>query len=301
MWANASIWRWRWRTRNQPNFRMRVLVAALLPIIIIFVALYPELLEEGVDNAVLFLVVLVVLILLLPWERITSLKAAGVEIAVDQAKVDRAIETVSGHGKNIADENLRNLIKRLEPQIKQAAGSRVLWIDDSPYNVLGERRLLRALGIEIVMAESSRKACRHVRRDGDFDLLISDVRGKDKDPPEAIHFVQKLRELEEKRRREGNYAHFPLIPVVFYSGSDWKAFYAPIQELRSKKSCVEWTSGVAQFIEVVLRLLYHIRLEPSQFVQNPDQPSSSSANQAQVASLLNSAPITVHKRRKELP
>ena len=110
------------------------------------------------------------------------------------------------------------------------------------------------------MAVSSDIAREHVLMDGDFDLLISDVRGKDKDPPAAIQFVQEVRELEETRRRKGNYEHVPLIPVVFYSGHDWKAFYAPIQELRSKESCVVWTSGVAQFVEVVLRLLYHIRV-----------------------------------------
>lgn len=210
---------------------------ALLPTAIIFVVLLdPESPGGRLENAILFLVVLVVLILLLPWERISSLKAAGVEIALYQAWLDRVIETVKGQGKNIADKNLWTLIKRLEPQIEQAAGSRVLWIDNSPYNVLGERRLLRALGIEIVLAESTEKARKHVRRDGDFDLLISDVRGKEQDPPEAIRFVQEVRELEDKRRRPGDYTRIPLMPVVFF-GHGWKAFNAPVQELRSAESC----------------------------------------------------------------
>jgi CheY-like chemotaxis protein len=260
--------------KSKLSFRTRFLVAMMVPIVVILIVLlYPNLPEGRWDTSTLFLVVLVVLVLLLPLEQITSLKAAGVEISLDQAKVDRAIETVKGQGKNIVDERLRNLLKRLEPQIEQASGSRILWIDDQPYNVLGERRLLRALGIEIVMAESTETAREYLRRDGDFDLLISDVRGKEKDPPEAIQFVNQIREKEEERRRAGNYAHIPLVPVVFYSGRHWKEYYGPIQDLRSEESCVVWTSGVEQFVREVLHLLHSIRLEPMRFVQNPDRPT----------------------------
>jgi CheY-like chemotaxis protein len=254
------------------SFRLRFLAALLLPTIIIFLSLlYRELPEGRLDSTVLLLVVLTIVVLLVPWDQIRSLKAVGVEITLDQAQVDRAIETVRGQGKQIADERLRNLLKRLEPQIEQATGSRIMWIDDSPYNVLGERRLLRALRIEIVMAESSDTAREYLRRDGDFDLIISDVRGKNQTPPEAIRFIQEVRNSEDKRRQEGKYEHIPLIPVVFYSGHDWKEFYNSIQELRSEESCVLWVSGVEQLVQEVLYLLYHVRLEPRRFVQNPDQ------------------------------
>jgi CheY-like chemotaxis protein len=255
----------------------------LLPILtILFVLLSDP--ETKLDNSVLFLIVLTVLIIILPWERITSLKAAGVEIALDQARVDRAIETVKGQGKTIADKNLRALLERLEPQIEQAAGSRILWIDDRPHNVLGERRLFRALGVEIVMAESSQTAREYLRRDGDFDLIISDVRGKEQHPPEAIRFIQDVRASEDERRQAGNYEHIPLVPVVFYSGHDWKEYDDLIQVLRSEDSCVIWTSGVDRLVQDVLYLLYQIRLEPRRFVQNPDRSRPASVDETEIAS-----------------
>jgi CheY-like chemotaxis protein len=261
---------------NELSFRVRFLLAVLLPTIITFlVLLVPDLPEGRLDNSVLLLIVLAVVVLLVPWEQIRSLKAAGVEIGLDRAQVDRAIETVQGQGKNVGDKRLRNLLKRLEPQIEQAAGSRILWIDDRPHNVLGERRLLRALGVEIVMAESSETARESLRRDGDFDLLISDVRGKEQSPPEAIRFIQEdLRKPEEDRRKAGNYEHIPLVPVVFYSGHDGKEYDKFLQDMQSDESCIVWTSGVEQLVQQVLYLLYQIRLEPLGIVQNPDKVSS---------------------------
>jgi CheY-like chemotaxis protein len=265
--------RWHWPMNSRLSFRMRFLAALLLPTTIIFlVLLAPGLTDGRLDSTILLLVVLTIVILLLPWERIRSLKAAGIEIMLHQAQMDRAVETVKGQGKEISDDHLRSLLKRFEPQIEQTEGSRILWIDDSPYNILGERRLLRTLGLEIVMAESSETAREYLRRDGDFDLIISDMRGKDQHPPEAVRFIQEdLRQAEDARRRAGNYEHIPLVPVVFYSGHPWQEYHDLIRDLRSAESIVVWTSGVEQLVQEILVLLYHIRLEPRRFVQNPDR------------------------------
>jgi hypothetical protein len=150
--------------------------------------------------------------------------------------------------------------------------------------VLGERRLFRALGVEIVMAESSQTAREYLRRDGDFDLIISDVRGKEQHPPEAIRFIQDVRASEDERRQAGNYEHIPLVPVVFYSGHDWKEYDDLIQVLRSEDSCVIWTSGVDRLVQDVLYLLYQIRLEPRRFVQNPDRSRPASVDETEIAS-----------------
>jgi CheY-like chemotaxis protein len=56
----------------------------------------------------------------------------------------------------------------------------VLWVDDKPHTILGERRLLRALGVTVISAKNSEEALAILEQDNDFDVLISDVQRRGK-------------------------------------------------------------------------------------------------------------------------
>ena len=114
------------------------------------------------------------LIPLIDWKSITTFKAAGIELTLNKPIVAGAL-----HGLKIIEGKdrikLRKKLLSLEPKIKKAKGSRILWIDEQPKVIIGERRLMRALGIEIVTAKDSESAQHKIEEDGDFDLIISDV------------------------------------------------------------------------------------------------------------------------------
>jgi CheY-like chemotaxis protein len=112
-------------------------------------------------------------------------------------------------------------LSRLETEIENAKGSRVLWIDDHPHEVLSERRVFRALGIDVVTASNSTRADSILKEDNDFDLMISDVQRKEVkneyDRYDGIYFIKELRE-----KYKGS-PGIEALPVIFYSA------YTPAQ------------------------------------------------------------------------
>lgn len=258
---------------------------AFLVAFALFVLLYPGLTDQKVDTSVLILITLAVLVVILPWERLTSLKAAGVELELDRPQIDKAIgdlRTLKGK-ENINDEKVRALLKRLAPEIEQSIGSRILWIDNSPDNVWGERRLFRVLEIETVMAVSSDMATHILETDGDFDLLISDMRGADGvEPgddakPEAVRFVEQLRETETARHQKDRYKHIPPLPVVFYSGKQYSKLLDYTQSVRGSEPIVVVAQGLETFLIDVLRILSQVRSEPSEIVVGPGPADNNGA------------------------
>jgi CheY-like chemotaxis protein len=243
----------------------------------LFVLLYPGLTNQEIDTSVPILITLAVLVVILPWERLTSLKAAGVELQLDRPQIDKAIgdlRTLKGK-ENINDEKVRALLNRLAPEIEQSRGSRILWIDNRPNNVWGERRLFRALEIETVMAVSSEMATHMLETDGDFDLLISDMRGaRDVEPgddtrPDAVRFVEQLRETETARLQEDRYKHIPPLSVVFYSGKPYSRLLDYTQSVRGAEPLVVIAQGLETFLFDVLRILSQVRSEPAEIVIGP--------------------------------
>jgi CheY-like chemotaxis protein len=260
------------------NLFWKKLALAVIPLAFaIFAILYPNLPEQKLDNSILFLVLLVVLIIVLPWERLTSLKAAGIEFELDRPLINKAIsdlEVLKGK-ENINDEKIRKLFERLVSNIEQAKGSRILWIDDSPKNVFGERRLLRALNIETVMANSSEMAQSCLDTDGDFDLIISDMRrgesikkGRD-DMPEGVQFIKRLRETETRRSQISRYSHIPSLPVIFYSGKAYNEMLRLTEPIRQDGSVIILATGVEKLFEEVIRTLSYVRSEPIQIIVGP--------------------------------
>lgn len=255
-------------------FWKKVALASLPIAFVLFALLNPNLPEQKLDNSILFLILLAILIVILPWERLTSLKAAGVELGLDRPQIDKAIsdlEVLKGK-ENIRDEKIRKLIEQLFPQIEQAKGSRILWIDDTPNNILGERRLLRALGIETIMATNSEMAQSYLDTDGDFDLIISDMRsGKNykkskNEIIEAVQFIMNLRESETKRRSTDRYSHIPSLPVIFYSGKDYDQLLRLTEPIRRGESVIILVRGVEKLLEEVIRTLSYVHSEPIKIV-----------------------------------
>lgn len=136
--------------------------------------LYYEKISIKLDSTFLILIILGALIHLIDWKSITTFKAAGIELTLNEPIVAGAL-----HGLKIIEGKdrikLGKKLLSLEPKIKKAKGSRILWIDEHPKGIIGERRLMRALGIEIVTAKDSESAQHKIEEDGDFDLIISDV------------------------------------------------------------------------------------------------------------------------------
>jgi CheY-like chemotaxis protein len=106
-------------------------------------------------------------------------------------------------------------IEAMTEDINQVKGSRILWIDDNPLTILGERRLLRALGLQIVMEADSENARMRLKNDSDFDLIISDLQRTAKtDKKVTIHdgalFVKEI-------RQDSMHPAIKNIPIIIYS------------------------------------------------------------------------------------
>ena len=141
-------------------------------------------LHQRIDSTVLLLLVAVPLILLVPWEKMSSLKAVGVEITLNLPQVREAVKSLdtiasATGGDPVDNQRVARALERLGTDLPLAEGARVLWIDDNPAAIVGVRRLFRALGVHTVMVTSSDAADVTLATDNDFDLVISDLMRND--------------------------------------------------------------------------------------------------------------------------
>ena len=212
------------------------------------------------DTVFFALILSALLIPLVPWENLRSLKAAGIELSLDRPEVESAI---SGLGlERIKSEQLKKGLVKLGEELQAIQGSRVLWIDDNPHRITGERRLLRALGIQVIPAATSAEAERILESDNDFDLIITDVQriGNSHeivggiDIHEGTNFVVKLRSHKD-----------PVIqsmPVIFYAAYPWQKltrFTRPARELLPEP---EISNSVTDFVPKVVKRLAKARATP---------------------------------------
>lgn len=238
-------------------------IRAILSVFIIALAvvrfIYFDFVSERMDNTFLLLLVAAVLIHIIPWDRLTAFKAGGVEFTLDKSQVRGAIE---GLGlRKIENNQLRERLSAVQGEIEQAKGSRVLWVDDNPREILGERRLLRALGVEVITAKNSERAESILGEDDDFDLIISDIQrkgalGERETRYDGIYFIKGLRE------RSGDQL-IKSLPVIFYSA------YRPDQIERIKQQVgtesleeVEFCSTIEGLVSKVIRILAEVRSNP---------------------------------------
>jgi len=169
--------------------------------------------ESKMDSTFFLLIATSFLVFIIPWSRLKSLKAGDIELVLDESKVTGALDGIEM--SRIENKMLRNSLLEYEEEIRDVIGSRVLWIDDKPHVVLGERRILRALGIIVVTARDRGTVNEILKEDNDFDLIISDIQEKiEVDGRETVYggmyFVKDLRNNEDSVIKN--------LPVIFYTG-----------------------------------------------------------------------------------
>ena len=125
---------------------------------------------------------------------ITYVLNEAIELAEDKFKEETKIETnqdfiekitlesnnfhksIKGLSLNEEDKNnLLNAISIMSEEISKSQGKRILWIDDKPHKIIGERRFFRSLGLEIVTGNNRDVILKLLEQDGDFDIIISDI------------------------------------------------------------------------------------------------------------------------------
>src|SRR5262245_55619272 len=199
--------------------RTQILIAVVLILLAFVRLMFHDTLSGRMDNVFLILIGAGIVLLVLPLNYLRSFKAGGFELALDQPQVQGAISSLNVDEDT--NEKLQSQLSQMNDQLIAIRGSRVLWIDDEPHVLVGERRLLRALGVGVITAISSPAAEKILTSDNDFDLIVSDIcRDGDsyKDTNgipinEGVNFIVKLRQSYPD----------PVIaklPVIFYSTRD---------------------------------------------------------------------------------
>jgi len=239
-------------------------IAIFFVLLAIVRVMFHEALNSKMDITFFSLLVFAFLVLVLPWEQLKTIKAGGVEISLEKPTVRAAI---SGLGLDrVDDDNLKKQLLKLEDELNLVGGSRVLWIDDKPHNILGARRVLRALDIDVTTASSSEMALGILGADNDFDLIISDVQRKGTNYQqveggieihEGVNFVVVLRKNTDPNIR--------LIPAIFYAAYDWDRliqFTRPARELLPE---AEISNSMGDFLPKVIKRLAEERSKPIAF------------------------------------
>ena len=216
--------------------------------------------SDRMDTVFIGLVLFAFLIHLIPWERLTSFKAVGVEISLEEPRIQAAISGL--RLDQIEDKRLKSQLSKLSDGLQSVRGSKVLWIDDKPHNLIGARRLLRALDIQVISATSSTEAEHILETDNDFDLIITDVqRPGDSylvvggEPiHEGVNFVVKMRQRDDPVIKT--------LPVIFYVAYDWHrlvVFTRPARELLPEP---EISNTASDFVPKVIKRLAQVRAMP---------------------------------------
>jgi CheY-like chemotaxis protein len=194
----------------------RQLAVAITLIALAIARLVWEGFASKTDAIFLILLAVGLVLLIVPLSSIKTLKAGGVELSLDAPHVQGAVASLSLD--RIEDAKLRQKLHTLSHLLPVVSGARLLWIDDRPEKIIGERRLFRALGVTVVTATSSEQAREILNADCDFDLVISDVQRSGEtykvtggvDIHEGVNFIVWLRTHFNDLFVRG-------IPVLFYA------------------------------------------------------------------------------------
>lgn len=200
---------------KKENFqRYQILIAAVIFILAIIRLFDIKNLNNLMDSTFILLLFVSLILFLIPFEKISSLKAGGVEIELFENKIKNAIEGLEI--KKIENEHLYKAIIEQRDKIDTIKGSRILWIDDTPRSVLGERRILRSLGLDIHSANNREVVLDILDRDIDFDLIISDIQWLNDSNDNNSNFyggIQLAKELRLKFKNEP----INLVKTIFYT------------------------------------------------------------------------------------
>ncbi|MEA3203665.1 MAG: Response regulator receiver domain [Thermoplasmata archaeon] len=254
------------RFRRSPLL-LRALVAAGLAAVAV-VRLLGGGLRERMDQTFLLLLGGAALALLVPWDRLSSLKAGRLELALDPVHrvlrefPERRVLPRHGVEWRADPEELRRDIEHYAPLLPQVQGRRVLWVDDTPALAQAERRLLRSMGVEVVPVTSSRDAWAALETDNDFDLLISDC-GREAETawltspvaPDAKGVVWEGVEFALKVVRVHPDPRVRSLPILFYSANDQGTLEAVTAPVRRHPPLAAACSTPRDFLRIALQVL----------------------------------------------
>lgn len=233
---------------------LRVAIAAVAVLLAGLRLLFLEVAPENLDNTLVLLFVIAVLVLVVPWERLKHFKAGGVEVELEQPPVQGALAGMASANQ----EELQKDLLRLAPKIELAKGGRVLWLEDRPYNVVGERRFLRSLGIEIIPATPT-NIVEKIDEDNDFDLIISDIQWRN-ERGEATYggmeFIKKL-------RTEYSDPVISSLPVVFYTAYSPEVVSKIVQQVGiARFPKIEYSHSIRDLVAQAITLIAEYRSNP---------------------------------------
>lgn len=245
----------------------RVRMAFVVAILLILLArtAFFSTLSPRLDNVFLVLLGAVAVVALLPLERLTNLTLGSVAVTLDSPQVAGAL---SASLDRVADESLRRRLESRQDDLAVLQGSRVLWIDDHPNEVLGERRILRALGVEVTTTPSSLGATGILKRDGDFDLLVTDVQreGTSYEKTGGVPLHEGTNYIEALRRElVPELAGVPSvrnIPVIFYAAYDHSRLMEFTRRARELEPMSQATSDLETFLGAAIFSLADSRRNP---------------------------------------
>lgn len=179
-----------------------------------------------------------------------TFKAAGVEAtAKRRAEVAAALgaavakSAVSGtadvaRATEQAREVAEVVAKRVNTRsVREAQGTRVLWVDDRPDNNVFERRSLEALGIRFDLSTSTEDALTRLAA-ASYDAVISDM-GRSPDPQAGYTLLEAMRKSGDQT------------PFVIYAGSNATEHK---KEAR-RRGAIGSTNSAAELFELVLSAL----------------------------------------------
>lgn len=248
----------------------KTLLYAKVPTAIILVAsaavhiFLNDTLSSRIDSTVIYLITLAFLILVIPWERLKSFKAAGIELSLEDPSVEAALYPVGLD--TIQESKLKAKLRTMMPNLATIYGSRILWIDNHPNNVTAERRCLRSFGVNITAVRSSEAAQNMLENDNDFDLLISDI-GRTGDSLTAIKKKDGLKENREGvnfiiKLRQSGADYTEAIPIIFYTAYSEYMSTKFTQPIRAFRSDIEVSKTFSNLIPKVVRILAESRSKP---------------------------------------
>jgi CheY-like chemotaxis protein len=177
-------------------------------LIIIRLLVFKEVAPDKLDSTILTLFIFSAVILIFPWERLNLFKAAGIEVQLNEPQVKGALIGML----DAQQKDLKELLVSLSSKISQSKGGRILWIDDKPHNIVGERRLLRALGIEVATTNPD-TIMKILEQDNDFDLIISDIQWLDENGQATYGGMEKIKDIRDNY----NDSVISTLPVIFYT------------------------------------------------------------------------------------
>lgn len=230
---------------------------------------------NGLGNSSLLLFGVSALVLFFPWQRLSTLRAGPIEFALEHGQVRGALDAIKVDGPE--KERVERTLSRLVTDIERARGSRVLWVDDRPSRLVGERRLFRALGIETVTVRTCHDAALELNRDNDFDLLITSVVKsseqraiKDSTNPTAL-FIRWLRGysdsgVEELVGREVGQppddAVINNLRVIVYAALKVSKIWEFLQPVAGLQPPVDACSKLDELLPKAIRMLADLRANP---------------------------------------